>query len=140
VNYTTTSTTDPTLIDTIANKVGGQPAVVMWYQNWKRIGKRDCNPLTDKGTGMMNEVAASRGAMPMVIWTPQDPALGTNQPEYALRAIIAGDHDEYIAQWARDARAWAKPFYLRFAHEMNGKWQPWSPSANGNTAAQYVTA
>jgi hypothetical protein len=38
------------------------------------------------------------------------------------------------------ARAWAKPFYLRFAHEMNGKWQPWAPGANGNAAAQYVTA
>ena len=44
-------------------------AVVMRYQNWERIGKRDCNPLTDKGTGMMNEVA-SQGAMPMVTWTP----------------------------------------------------------------------
>ena len=139
MNDTTTSTADPTLIDTFANKVRAQPAVVMWYQNWERIGKRDFNTLTDKGTGMMDEVA-SRGAMPLVTWTPQDPALGTNQPEYALRAIIAGDHDEYIAHWARDARAWGKPFYLRYAHERNGKWQPWSTGVNGNTAAQYVTA
>jgi beta-mannanase len=34
----------------------------------------------------------------------------------------------------------SKPFYLRFAHEMNGKWQPWSPGVNGNTAARYVIA
>ena len=54
MNDSTTSTVDPTLIDTFANKVGAQPAVVMWYQNRERIGKRDFNPLTDKGTGMMD--------------------------------------------------------------------------------------
>lgn len=139
VDDTTTATADPTLIDTFANNVGAQPAVVMLYQNWERTDRRVFNPQTDKGTGMMDEVA-SRGAMPMVTWTPQDPDLGTNQPEYALRAIIAGDHDEYIRQWALDARAWGKPFYLRFAHEMNGKWQPWSPGSNGNTTAEYVAA
>lgn len=49
-------------------------------------------------------------------------------------------HDAYIARWAKDAAAWGKPFYLRFAHEMNGKWQPWSPGVNGNTSAEFVAA
>ncbi len=76
----------------------------------------------------------------MVTWTPRHPGGDANQPDYALQAIIAGKPDAYITQWAKDAAAWNKPFYLRFAHEMNGKWQPWSPGVNGNTAAEYVTA
>ena len=50
---------------------------------------------------------------------PTIPGRERHQPDYALREIIAGKHDAYIAQWARDAAAWGKPFYLRFAHEMN---------------------
>ena len=127
-------------IDAFTNKVGAPPRVVMWFQAWGRTdGRQDFNFKGDDGTGIMDEVV-SRGAMPMVTWTPQDPASGTNQPKYALRAIIAGDHDAYIEQWAQDAAAWGKPFYLRFAHEMNGKWQPWSPGVNGNTVAEYNAA
>jgi beta-mannanase len=29
---------------------------------------------------------------------------------------------------------------LRFAHEMNGNWYPWSEGVNGNAAGQYVPA
>jgi beta-mannanase len=29
---------------------------------------------------------------------------------------------------------------LRFAHEMNGSWYPWSAGTNGNTARDYVAA
>jgi beta-mannanase len=29
---------------------------------------------------------------------------------------------------------------LRFAHEMNGNWYPWSAQTNGNTAGDYVAA
>ena len=85
-------------IDAFTNKVGAPPRVVMWFQAWGRTdGRQYFNFKGDDGTGIMDEVV-SRGAMPVVTWTPQDPALGTNQPKYALRAIIAGDHDAYIEQ------------------------------------------
>jgi hypothetical protein len=127
-------------IAAFANKVGAPPGVVMWYQAWGRTdGRQYFNFKGEDGIGIMDEVV-EKGAMPMVTWTPQAPALGTNQPDYALRTIIAGKHDAYITQWAKDAAAWKKPFYLRFAHEMNGKWQPWSPGVNGNTVAEYNAA
>lgn len=81
--------------------------------------------------------------MPMVTWSPNNyPRSGNavNQPDYALRTIVAGDHDAYIRSYARDAAAWGKPMYLRFAHEMNGDWYPWCAGVNGNTSAQYVAA
>ncbi len=129
-----------TEIDAFTTKVGATPGVVMWYQAWGRTdGRQYFNFKGDNGIGVMDEVV-SKGAMPMVTWTPRYPGQGTDQPDYALRKIIAGNHDAYITQWAKGAAAWKKPFYLRFAHEMNSKWQPWSPGVNGNTATQYRAA
>jgi beta-mannanase len=77
----------------------------------------------------------------MITWEPADWTQGTNQPQYALREIVDGRYDNHVRGWARDAAAWGEPFYLRFAHEMNGSWYPWSPGVNGNAgAAEYVAA
>lgn len=120
-------------IEEYTRTVGKAPAIVMWYQNWEQAGSREFDP-------KKMDAVASRGAMPMLTWLPKDPTLGNEQPEYALRAIAAGEHDAYIRQWARDAKAWGKPFYLRPMHEMNGNWSPWHVGVNGNTSAQYRAA
>jgi beta-mannanase len=65
---------------------------------------------------------------------------GINQPAYCLANIIAGHFDAYITKWAQDSKAWGHPYFLRFAHEMNGNWYPWSEQVNGNRAGQYVQA
>ncbi len=120
-------------IDAFKNLVGATPAIVMWYEGWGSSAPSAFDPMS------MNAVA-SRGAIPMVTWMPWDQTGGVDQPAFALRTIVAGSHDGYIRQWARDAAAWGKPMYLRFAHEMNGTWYPWSPGVNGNTSADYVAA
>ncbi len=77
----------------------------------------------------------------MVTWEPWNHTGDVSQPAYTLRTIIDGHHDDYIRQWARDAASWGRPMYLRFAHEMNCNWYPWSPGVNGNTSsAEYVAA
>jgi hypothetical protein len=81
------------------------------------------------------DAAVSRGGMPLVSWEPWKFGAGLDQREYALRNILSGQHDAYIRNWARAAAAWGKPFFLRFAHEMNGDWTTWSPGVNGNTPA-----
>jgi hypothetical protein len=61
-----------------------------------------------------------------------------------LQSIAAGDHDAYLHRWANAARDWTisrdKDILLRFAHEMNGEFHPWSVGVNGNTAEDYVAA
>lgn len=121
---------DPTLLDGFTGMVGVAPAVVMWYQDWAHS---TFDPVR------MDAVAA-RGLMPMVTWEPWDYTRGANQPAYALKKIIGGAYDAYLHQWARAATAWGKPFYLRFAHEMNANWYPWGAGINGNTPSQYVSA
>ena len=121
-------------IEDYAELVGKSPAVIHWFQDWG----------SDWASGFDSgylEAAASRSAMPLITWEPWDfggprPA----QPEYALKKILNGDHDEYVHSWARAAAEWGEPFFLRFAHEMNGDWTSWSPGVNGNTAQEFVSA
>ena len=116
-------------IDSFSDLVGERPAVSHWFQDW------------DMGfdTAYMDD-AVSRGQMPLVTWEPWRFGAGLDQPEYALKRILAGDHDAYIRDWARAAARWGKPFFLRFAHEMNGDWTTWSPGVGGNTAREFVAA
>jgi hypothetical protein len=127
---------DPAAIDAFSEMVGEKPGTVMWYQDWSG--------------GFVQEhfdAVASRGMVPMLTWEPKNyPLAGSNpeQPSYALRTIIRGDHDDYIRRFAQDAKEWTEkrnePLYLRFAHEMNGDWYPWGVGVNGNRPGEYVAA
>ena len=90
------------------------------------------------------------GSVPLITWEPWvvdfDERLRRNLPsraerEYAaLRSIAKGDYDFYIVQWAKDAAAYRKPVFLRFAHEMNDPYRyPWGPQ-NGNRPDDFVAA
>ena len=88
------------------------------------------------------EAVREHGAIPLVDWGSWDLSNGgvTSQPPFALSRIIDGSFDWYIRRWATGARDWGHPFFLRFDHEMNGDWFPWSEGVNGNTAGQFVAA
>lgn len=45
--------------------------------------------------------------------------------------LLAGDYDTYIAEFASKIREINKPVFIRFAHEMNGDWYPWSGIKTG---------
>jgi hypothetical protein len=114
----------------------GKPvSLVMWYQQWGLTdGWQYLQP------NWMNAVR-SHGSIPLVTWDPQDPYnASANQPAYALQNIINGNFDAYITRWAQDSKAWGHPYFLRFAHEMNGYWNPWSEQVNGNKPGQFVQA
>jgi beta-mannanase len=93
-------------------------------------------PMLD--TTSMNAVT-TRGAVPMVTVEPWDSSNVTD-PRYALTNIVRGDFDAWFAAGADAAHEFKKPFYLRFAPEMNGKWAPWEAGINGNTPQEYVAA
>lgn len=114
-------------IDAFSELVGTRPAVVHWFQDW----------VMNFDSAYM-DAAVSRGGMPLITWEPWKFGAGLDQPNYALRRILGGEHDAYIRSWARAAAAWGKPFFLRFAHEMNGDWTTWSPGVTGNTACEFV--
>jgi hypothetical protein len=73
---------------------------------------------------------------PLITWEPW----GTD-----LRSIAEGQHDELIRTRARRLAALGAPVFLRWGHEPNSDWYPWSGIANNdpgttNGPARYVAA
>ncbi|HEX3561705.1 MAG TPA: glycosyl hydrolase [Solirubrobacterales bacterium] len=110
----------PSLIDRYARQVGRSPVIVSYYKQW------DFKPFVP---AELNAIW-SRGAVPMVTWEAQS-YLGR---EYPLRLIQRGRFDRYIRKSARAAAAWGRPILVRFLHEMNGTWYPWSRGIEGNNS------
>ncbi len=112
------------------------PNLLSWYVGWDK----PYDPTVVAATW-------ARGMLPMITWEPRPTVTPTGpgtdagvNPDYTLESIIDGSHDAYIRQWAQAAAAQDYPLVLRFAHEMNGNWFPWSEQTNGNSAGQYVAA
>ena len=117
-------------LDQVAALVNENPSIVLSYKDFSQAA-----PIAD-----LNAVA-SRGATSLVTWEPWLwSGNGVDQPAYSLKNIAAGNFDAYIRSWGTALASWGKPVMLRFAHEMNGNWYPWSESVNGNQAGDYVAA
>jgi hypothetical protein len=114
----------------------GNLQIVHWFQQW---GSGDVRFHAD----WLNRVAA-QGAIPMISWEPWSKPTGEfaapTQPSARLSVIAGGAYDTYIRAWARAAADYRRPMMIRFMHEMNGTWYPWSVNVNGNTPADYVAA
>jgi mannan endo-1,4-beta-mannosidase len=58
-----------------------------------------------------------------------------------LRDIAKGAYDTSFVRWAQQARAYGRPFFLRWDWEMNGNWFPWGTTRRSrNSPADYVAA
>ncbi|MBF0523947.1 MAG: hypothetical protein HQK56_02485 [Deltaproteobacteria bacterium] len=113
---------------------GKKVAIIHVFQAWGALDGK--NQFDSKA---MN-VIRSHGSIPLLSWAPRALHRKENQPEFALRNIIESKFDDYITRYARDIKAWNHPLFLRFAHEMNGTWYPWSEEVNGNRTGEYVRA
>jgi hypothetical protein len=124
--WSSTSLSD---LDAYSARVGRVPSVVSTYRDME-------GAMLD--VTAMNAVA-TRGAVPLVTVEPWDSS-STTDPRYAVANIVRGDFDAWFAAGADAARGYGRPFYLRFAPEMNGRWAPWEAGVNGNTPQNYVAA
>lgn len=126
-----------TEVDDFSESAGVSPDVVMISRGWADA--------TADMTAVEQITAA--GHLPLIAWEPWNFDVESTfdrrrgeQPDFALSTIIDGDHDELILDWAAALAEWNRPVAMRFAHEMNGYWYPWSESVNGNSPGQYVAA
>ena len=120
-------------LDAFTAEVGGHPPSI--WTLWVQWGGTDpAFPSAELMDGIVE-----RGAVPMINWEPVDPRAETS-PRFRYRRINAGAHDAYIRAFARAAAAWGGPVYLRFAHEMNGRWFPWGMERFDNTPARFRAA
>ena len=116
-------------LDAIASLVGESPSIVLSYYDFGQAA-----PIAD-----LTSVAA-RGATSLITWEPWRWGGGSVQPAYTNARIAAGDFDAYLQQWGTALASWGKPVLLRYAHEMNGDWYPWSEGINTNASGSYIAA
>jgi beta-mannanase len=116
-------------LDAVAALVHESPSIVMSYKDFNQ-------PVS---AAELDSVRA-RGATSLITWEPWVWGAGINQPAYTSADIAAGKYDAYLTQWGTALAAWGDPVMLRYAHEMNGNWYPWSDGVNGNTTGDYVAA
>ena len=74
------------------------------------------------------EVINRHGSIPLLYWSPWDkPYEQDRGPDrFSLDSIVAGKWDSYIDNWAAQAKAFGRPFFVAWGLEMNGTWFPWS--------------
>lgn len=82
----------------------------------------------------------SHNAKPLVTLEFWDYRRGVNQPEWNLASISSGAHDAQIRAFARDAKEYGQPMWVRPLHEMNSNWYPWGGTVNGNSPDDYAPA
>ncbi len=112
--------------------VGARAAIVGLFADW--VHEPDFPTSTARAINR-------RGAVPLISWEPWDSWIDVrDQPAFALRRIVAGDHDALIDRWAAEVARYRRPVMLRFAAEMNSDWLPWAIGVNGNRAREYVAA
>lgn len=75
------------------------------------------------------DICTNRGAL-----VAMDMSTGT----VPLRDIAAGNYDSSIITWAKNVKAWGRPFFLRLDTEMNGTWEDYGPTKNGNTPTDFI--
>jgi hypothetical protein len=120
---------DPWHVDDWAKNLGAAPQMVAKFEAFsKRRTLEDfVGEAERQGIGLL-----------LITWEPWKPvptALGTAaqlRPQIGYRNadIAAGWQDEYIKRFARSLAAFDGIVYLRYAHEMNGSWYPWSNDWN----------
>jgi glycosyl hydrolase family 26 len=116
---------DPWHVDEWAASVGAQPTIAATFEAFAR--KRTLINFTSE--------AEHRGIRSILVswepWKPVPTRLGLYkqsypQPGYRNVDIANGMQDKYIRRFARQLATFNGIVYLRFAHEMNGFWYPWS--------------
>ncbi|MFF6955503.1 glycosyl hydrolase [Streptomyces sp. NPDC008317] len=108
---------------------GRHPRMLEYYQGWN-----------EDFSAADAELSYKQGAVPLLTWEPFAKSRAADQPEYSLKKIASGSFDSYVIRFARQVKAAGQPIALRFAHEMNGDWYPWSEKNSGNSRGDYVKA
>lgn len=121
----------PFELDEWTAATGIHPDLCMIFEAWSR--QRSLAEVCAKARRLGHTQLA-------VTWEPWTPVpVGTHpdeqgapQPDYAPAAILAGEHDDYIDGVARSIRdSGLTAVWLRYGHEMNGGWYPWSANPAG---------
>jgi glycosyl hydrolase family 26 len=119
---------DPWHVDDWARSIGAAPQAVAKFEAFSR------NRTIDEYAAESERQGIRRMLVSWEPWTPVPADLGIDAqaaPQEGLRNIdiARGTQDRYIMRFARSLARFRGTVWLRYAHEMNGYWYPWSRGA-----------
>lgn len=84
----------------------------------------------------------SNGSVPMITWEPWQNLFDNNKSgadKKVFKRIVEGSYDQYLQRFCNQIITLNKPVYIRFAHEMDNPFYPWSKTGN-NTGEEFKAA
>ncbi|MES2567927.1 MAG: PA14 domain-containing protein [Bacteroidota bacterium] len=110
---------------------------VNWFMGWSKDGGTVANNLP----GAEVQTLINNGYTPIITWEPMfagHDRLSSVQPR--LNDIIGSNYNAYIDNFANKLKSYNDTVIVRFMHEFEGNWYPWSIVHNGNDPNRYVAA
>jgi hypothetical protein len=119
---------DPWHLDDWARSVGPAPQLVAKFEAF--ANHRTIDPWLEQA----HRIGVRRLLVSWEPWAPVPAAWGTAlqarpQPGYSNLDIARGAQDRYMLRFARSLARFPGVVDVRFGHEMNGYWYPWSRGA-----------
>jgi mannan endo-1,4-beta-mannosidase len=113
---------DTGILDDIDTNAGKAPSAIEYFNYWSS----DFDPTPVRQSW-------ARGALPIMTW--MSVAADSTSPtasSFTLANIVSGQFDAYLLRYAGAILQNGQPLGIRFDHEMNGNWYPWSAGLNAN--------
>lgn len=103
---------------------GRNLGIVSLYKSW--LTKNEFNDFPESELNVIYQ----NGSIPLITWEPWD-SVSTSNISLTLEKIISGNYDEYINEWANNAKNYKRALFIRFGHEMNILDYAWNGLYNG---------
>ncbi len=101
-------------LQAVKKKTGLNASVIVFFLQWPSPEKQN----TAKFPCETLEAIYQEGSIPCLTWEPMYYE-GVTEIMISHHAIMAGQYDSYITEFARQAKSYGRPLMIRFAHEMN---------------------
>ena len=116
----------PVVVSDLEDALGRRVPTVVVFRDFK-----SAFPIEDA------REARLRAKTLQVTW---EPWLFSDPEAVKLADVADGKYDAYLDSWARAAKGFGAEVWIRWAHEFNGNWYPWSVGQNGKNSKIYVRA
>ncbi|MGH7203182.1 MAG: glycoside hydrolase family 26 protein [Candidatus Levyibacteriota bacterium] len=127
-----THSVNPQSLDKLQNEIGKKVAIANYYQGWQYLA----NPQIVNDLDTIN----ANGWRPMLSTNPYIFSLCPANGLTLYKAIANGNCDAFLHLIGKNLKKVKKPFFLRFAWEMNVDSMEWSTSHSGSHPQDFVKA
>ena len=124
-----------TAVNDLEDSLGRKIDIINWFKAWGETSGEFTYGIY--GTQGQLFRASTDGRTPMISWEPMSSSDTYDVSNFKPSTITSGMHDEYIDAWVQGLKDFGNPVYIRFAHEMNGNWYPWSSEGGAEYVAMW---